>query len=352
MRPVPSGRRSKGGRRYAYYSCPRHYEGACANHRHVPEEQLREAVVACVRARLFPAPGSTGEVPAWFPELMALVQAELQRSCEDEPDHAGVIAQESQTLAKQLAGWSLTLGEPDLPPGVRSDLVARYEAARNRKQELDQRLAGSAAMRNHVERTLDPRVVIDPLQRLGDVLAAYNPTLVNLELSRHIERVDCFPDGRVTMRGTYLGVFEGAVELLGQSDVVRSVSGESTTSNGFEPIVPRRRGRLRLPNLSADNQAVLGDAALSLDPKRFAGVPETFFWTDAFVLESKMSWAEAHAEEVYEAKQATGLSCSALAARFGKTRPTIKHAWDIAVARRTSEDLTDPPSEPVSPADV
>ena len=338
MRPVPSGPRSKGGRRLVYYSCPRHYEGACANHRHVREEQLREAVVARVRARLFPAPGSTGEGPAWFPELMALVQAELQRSCEDEPDHAGVIAQESQTLAKQLAGWSMTLGDPDLPPGVRSDLVARYEAARNRKQELDQRLAGLAAMRNHVERTLDPGVVIDQLQRLGDVLAAYNPTLANLELSRHIERVACFPDDRVTMRGTYLGVFEGAVELLGQSDVVRSVSGESTTSNGFEPIVPRRRGRMRIPNLSAESNEALGGVDTVLDPERFAGLPPNFFWTESFVLTEKLSWAEANATEVVRLR-ASRLTIEKLAEHFGKTPQTIRKALRIGAAALPDQEL-------------
>ena len=58
MRPVPSGRASKGGRRYLYYACPGMIAGACANKTYVPEGWLREAVVARLRARLFPPPES------------------------------------------------------------------------------------------------------------------------------------------------------------------------------------------------------------------------------------------------------------------------------------------------------
>jgi DNA invertase Pin-like site-specific DNA recombinase len=56
LRPVPSGRKSKAGRRYVYYTCPRHYDGSCSNGRHMPEDRLREAVIARLRARLFPPP--------------------------------------------------------------------------------------------------------------------------------------------------------------------------------------------------------------------------------------------------------------------------------------------------------
>ncbi|MEJ7636880.1 MAG: recombinase family protein [Singulisphaera sp.] len=78
-RPVSSGRTSSEGRRYVYYACPRHYDGACANGRHVPEDQLRAAVIARLRARVFPAPGPDDRVPPWLPGLTALVQQELDR---------------------------------------------------------------------------------------------------------------------------------------------------------------------------------------------------------------------------------------------------------------------------------
>ena len=56
MRPMPSGRTSKAGKRYLYYACPGALVGSCTNRRYVPEPWLREAVLAKVRARLFPAP--------------------------------------------------------------------------------------------------------------------------------------------------------------------------------------------------------------------------------------------------------------------------------------------------------
>lgn len=82
------------------------------------------------------------------------------------------------------------------------------------------------------------------------------------------------------------------------------------------------------------------------DPERFAELPGTFLWTESFVISEKISWAEEHAEEVYQAKLSTGLSFNKLVERFGKSRPTIKHAWDIAVERRRTEaaglGLTEP----------
>jgi DNA invertase Pin-like site-specific DNA recombinase len=85
LRPVPSGRQSKAGKKYVYYACPRYYGGACPNSRHVPEDRLREAVIARLRARLFPPPGQAGQAPAWLPELLAAVRQEQQRYRDDEP---------------------------------------------------------------------------------------------------------------------------------------------------------------------------------------------------------------------------------------------------------------------------
>ncbi|MEJ7636882.1 MAG: hypothetical protein WKF75_02550 [Singulisphaera sp.] len=186
--------------------------------------------------------------------------------------------------------------------------------------------------------------MVDQLHRLGEVLAGYNPTVGNLELSRHIERIETFPDGRVVLRGTLMGLFEGAAGLLGRGETVEAGDGGPMPANGFAPVVPRRRGRLRVPDLSAGGQAEAGARDTALDPDRFAGMPERLFWTESFVIAPKVSWAEGHAEEVYQAKLATGLSFSKLSERFGKTRPTVQHAWEIAAARRQSESTGEVPS--------
>src|SRR5262249_8392188 len=161
--------------------------------------------------RLFP-PSSAGDpLPAWLPEMMALVHEELRRCRADAPDQTAANQKELQELERQLAGWSMTLGEPALPATVRADIVAHYEQAKTRQQQLMHAIADKMALEHHVTEMLDERVLIQRLHELSEMLAKFNPTLVNLELSKHIERIDCFADGRVEMRGTLLGLFEGAV---------------------------------------------------------------------------------------------------------------------------------------------
>jgi DNA invertase Pin-like site-specific DNA recombinase len=334
MRPVPTGATSKTGRKYTYYTCPRHYEGACHNSRHFPERQLREAVLSRFRSRLFPPTGWDGEAPEWFPGLMHLVQQEHRRYQADTPDRAAAIEKELQDLNRQLQGWTMTLGDPQLAATVRGQIVGHYEAALSRRQQLEEVLNGEHARQQHIERTLDPKAVIAQLHRLSEVLASYNPTLGNLELGRHIDRIDCFADGGVMMRGTLLGLFEGAVELLSRDDRPASGSPDPQLTGPYRPVVPRRRGRLRIPDLAADSKTSICDVDSSLHPQRFAGLAEPLFWTESFVMPRRLSWAEEHAEEVYLTRSTTGLSFKELATRFGKSRPTMQHAWRIADGRR------------------
>jgi hypothetical protein len=183
---------------------------------------------------------------------------------------------------------------------------------------------------------LNPEEVIAQLHKLDEVLAGFNPTLGNLELSKHIDGIVCHPDGRVELCGTMVGLFDGAVELLSRDDGAPSEVQEPSTTGEIQQVKPRRRGRLRVPTLTSQSAAVLRSVDTVLDPERFAGLPEPFFWNETFVMTEKRSWAEEHSEAVYEAKLSTGLSFNKLAERFGMTRPTIKRAYDIAAARRDS----------------
>ncbi len=56
MRPIGSGSRSKAGKKYVYYQCPRSADGNCINQRTIPEQWLREVVVTCIKERLFAMP--------------------------------------------------------------------------------------------------------------------------------------------------------------------------------------------------------------------------------------------------------------------------------------------------------
>jgi hypothetical protein len=191
------------------------------------------------------------------------------------------------------------------------------------------------------DRVLDPSGLPRRLERLVAALADMNPTMANLELSRHLERIDCFPDGRIVVRGTYLGLFEGAAELLRRCSVKEPALGDPAILGG-QRSTPRRRSRLRVPDLTPEGQALQAEVDRALDPNRFAGLPEEVMWTETFWLEKTPGWAEQHAEEVYEAKERTGLSFNKLAVLFKKSRPTVQHAWEIAAARRGGSTTENP----------
>jgi DNA invertase Pin-like site-specific DNA recombinase len=326
MRPVPSKREAKMGRQYAYayYACPRARSGACKNDCYVREDHLREAVVARLRSRLFPTPGAPDQVPDWFPDLVARVQQELDRHHDTEPDRKAIREAELRELGERLAGWTLTLGDPKLPSTVRTDITRHYEQAKSRQAELEAQVEGDRALGEHLSRALDSRVVVEHLHRLAEVLAGHNPTLGNLELSRHIEHVLCYPDGRVEMRGTWLGVFDGAVHLLS-----RTAADSPSPPDRFPGVTPRKRGRLRLPNLSAEAGAAMAEVDTSLDPERFAGLADGFFWSDDVTVERALSWAEANAVAVAQARS-EGRTHEQLADEFGVSIPTVRNALRIA----------------------
>jgi hypothetical protein len=339
LRPVPSGRQSKAGRRYVYYTCPRHYDGACDNTRYFPEDQLRKAVVDRLRTRLFLPPEAAGQTPSWLPELMEQVHLELRRHQVDEPGRSAAIQEELRRLDGQITGWSMSLGNPQLPSSVRDEIEGRFAQAKQRQQDLEQSLAAERALERHLAQTLGPEQLIGQLRQLDEILEGYNPTLGNLELSNHIAEIVCHVDGHVELRGTMLGLFDGATELLSQNKGgAETETPASGTSPGFPTVKPRRRGRMRIPNLSAESNERLGGVDTVLDPERFAGLPPNFFWTESFVLTEKLSWAEANATEVVRLR-ASRLTIEKLAEHFGKTRPTIRKALRIGAAALPDQEL-------------
>lgn len=327
MRIMPSGRRSKTGTRYIYYNCPRHLDGSCSNGKYVPEDQLREAVVSRLRARLFPLGMSAGQPPEWLPDLLQRVQAELDRYRQYEPGRAELRAQEIKELDDQLAGWRITLSNSKTSAILRDAINADYDKTARRKEELEQERDSDSALLEHVKNTLEPGRVLQALGKLHGVLAAHNPTQINLELSKHIDMIVCHADGRIEMRGTCLGLFSGAAELLGRGQTPPAEPPAS--ADGFAPVKPRRRGRLRLPSLTAESQDALPDVETALDPERFAEVPAQFFWTEEFWVTGKQCWAEQHAAAVARGR-AEGKTMAELAEQFGKTVPTIRHALRCA----------------------
>jgi site-specific DNA recombinase len=325
--PRSSGRKSKAGTCYTYFTCPRHTDGACINAAHIREQHLTPTVVSQIRRRLFPSPEQAGSIPEWFPELVHQVQAELDRLRQAEPTQADAMREKIQKIDKQLAGWTMTLGDPNLPATVRQDFVLNYDRAKQEKGHLEAELRSQEAMAEHVRAVLDPAQVLESLKRLDEVLARGNATLANLELARHIDRIDCYHDGSVVLRGTFLGLLKGGVELLGgDREMQQPVPGEPDRAP-FARVVPRRLTRRRVPTLSA-GQPDGSDDVRALDPRRFAGLADAFIWKEQLQLPKTTSWAEAHAQKVFTLWAADPKSepLSRLAKHFGVSIPTVREA--------------------------
>ncbi|MBL8792400.1 MAG: recombinase family protein [Planctomycetia bacterium] len=333
MRPSPSKFTNQNtGKvwRRTYYVCPSYIARTCPNGHYLPEDALRETVVARIRARLFPPPPLGRQLPDWFPGLVEQVQQELQRQAQQQPDERAAWEQEKKDLEERVAGWSLSLANPRLDASLRADIENQYGQTKARLAQLQQLLADQAGKEGYMCRMLDPDLVVDRLRRLGEVLAGNNPTQGNIELSRHVERIACFADGQVVLRSTPLGIFDGGVQWLrrpqGGSGATAAVKG---VSGPVAQVQPRRRAPLRVEEPAAGDDH--GDSAVDIaDPARFAGLDACWFWEEPLELPRSLSWAEAHAAEV--ARLRTTLTMEQLAAHFGKTIPTIRNALRKAAA--------------------
>ena len=263
----------------------------------------------------------------WFPELVSQIQVRLEDLTAERHQQRPALQKELEELLAKVKGWSQSLAKPDLDPTLRAAIEAQWSEALERQQEIEQSLAEEDAKRSNLAQTFHPQQVVDRLSRLENVLASNNPTLGNLELSLHIDRIKGFPDGRVVMRTSKLGA------LTGTANLIRGVNGDcclEETSPGGEAVdrvPPRRRARLRVVDSTDDDLKAAVDVAI--DPHRFAGLNDSWFWEDIFQVPEPTCWAEQHAAEVARVR-ATGLTMEQLASHFGRTPPTIRSALRYA----------------------
>ncbi len=201
-------------KRYPAYSCPGSVSGVCPNSTRVPEEWLREVVISTMRQRLFPGYGRNSLEPDWLAPLGEDVRREIACMVDNEPNPCTAVEEELKGLRAKQAGWSLFLANRDLNPAIRAAIEAEWEKALARQQEIEGFLAGREHHHQRVEDVLDSKQALDCLGRLPEVLPLNNPTLGNLELSLHIDRIDCFQDGKIVMRTRKLGALTGTLEML------------------------------------------------------------------------------------------------------------------------------------------
>ncbi len=124
-----------------------------------------------------------------------------------------------------------------------------------------------------------------------------------------------------------------AVVLRGV-EVTKGTSLSGSEASGYR-VTPRRRALLRLEAEDGDFDELMDRIHTATDPNRFAGLPEDWFWIDEYQMPTKSYWAHDNAQRVlarYEEIKATGKkpSLNAMAKEFGRSRPTISRALDIA----------------------
>jgi hypothetical protein len=321
---------TKGGeqRRYTGYVCPVVSSGNCENKTRVPEDWLRKTVVDALlmRLQLLPSPeGGLANHEQMLATLTALVEREFKQMTENRPSQAAAYQSEIIDLQRQMTGWSLSLGRPELPEAIRRKLEQEWQNASEREAELQRLLSAEAVLQQQQTLTVDSDQVRESLQRLHESLLGDNATLANFQLALHIDTIRCYPTGQVVMRTCKLGIVPNVEELVARFQT--STDGSANTASHS-----RRRGRLALDGEIADDD---GNAEhFVLAPDRFHGLPEEFFWEQSFSIPKKQSWAERHANEVHERRQAPGMTFPKLSEEFGKSIPTIRKALKIAAARR------------------
>jgi DNA-directed RNA polymerase specialized sigma24 family protein len=207
------------------------------------------------------------------------------------------------------------------------------------QQEIESLLMEIEHYQQQVEEMLAPGQVLDRLNRLPEVLALNNPTLGNLELSLHIDRIDCFKAGKVVMRTCKLGALAGAAEFLTE-DVARPTKTRQVACDGTKRAVPRRRARLRVEQAEG-NRDLKASADTAADPNRFAGLSEEWFWEDVFQIPEK-TWPFQEMA-IGAATRRPGQTHEKLAENFGVTVPTIRKA--LRYAAEVDERFRELPSK-------
>jgi hypothetical protein len=265
------------------------------------------------------------DLPDWFGPLCDEIRAELARLDGGRHDHRPVLEREAAELESKIRGWSLSLAKPDLPADVRDDIESGYAGARARIREIQAALAGEDGRAAQRDRLLDPAAALARLRRLADVLARGNVTLGNLELGRHIDRIDAFADGSVVMRTSRLGIFEGAIAELSRPGAAPAPAGATPRAK------PRRRSRLRVDEPAPGGAMAPGDDQPGLDPRRFDGLDAGWFWEDPVPISGPSCWSSDNAAAVARVRRENpGWTLARLCAHFGKTAPTIRKALKLA----------------------
>jgi uncharacterized protein (DUF433 family) len=260
----------------------------------------------------------------WFQDLSLRIREDIVR-VHQERDYLlpGKLEQIKQCEEDQH-GLTKSLANPNLNLDVRSAIEREFQASIERKRELENEVHALKSLANVTEVKLDPQEIVDRLNKLSDLLAGDNATRTNIELMRHIEGIRCFSDGRVVVRSCKYGAFY--VEKF--ENQIESPRSEDVANGSKRTPRPRRRSARRLDCEDAGPELrEIADWATRLD--RFAGLDDSWFWEDAFMIPEPTFRAKEIATEVASLRK-QGWTHERLAEHFDVTVPTIRKSLKIA----------------------
>jgi len=255
----------------------------------------------------------------WLPALTGQVEQALRQLALRNHDNRPALEQELRELDGKIQGWRDSLAKPNLQAVVREGLESDWAAAHDRRQQVEQLLAQQVHRDLRAERIVKPADVLERLDRLAGLLTSNDPTRGNLELSLHIDRITCFPDGKVTLRTCKLGMLPDALELF----VTEPATADSASAPANGDAMPRRRSRLRVDDTD-DTTDLRALAEFATRTDRFVELGDEWFWIDEFrIPDGPTAWSAENAEAVFNRRQQSRLPYSKLAEEFSVTSPTI-----------------------------
>lgn len=329
-------------RQYCYYTCPRRRSGCCKNDVSVPAEWIEEHVVTTLLKELFGLDENATSDNSCLDrealsgsdvldELCREIQAAIETMVEDGASPCDSLEAEREQLIASKAGHLKSLGNANLDDSVREALTEEMAATVKRLKEIEGELALQAARDDALRTVVNRDRVLDQLCDFYRIITTKSASAINILLHHHIDRIECFPDGRVRTIWTRLGIMGGReIEaFLAWFAAEECEDGEDhERPEGW--IKPRRRAARKIGMEIEDFEEAQAANEFAIDPHRFEGLDIRWFIVTETTVPVPKCWAEEHAKEVAEFRLESGLSMEKTAAHFGVTSPTIRHALKVA----------------------
>jgi DNA invertase Pin-like site-specific DNA recombinase len=326
---------TKGGdtKVYCSYTCPNRRNGICENDKPVKEEWLREIVVKKLVERLLSDEETKLSLIA---EVRAMVEEQRVKDHAQHDRSLPRFQSELAELQKKVSGWAITLSQPQVSSILRDNLIADSNAALERIEEIKVILESRASESVVFERLVQESEIEASLNRLSEALTGECPTLANLELSTHIDHIECFQDGRVVCRSCKIGSVPDAVIWFSQSHEDSKPSADTNAAGNYR-TKPRRRAWMNVDDSSCTDEKLRDRMNMATDPHRFDRLPDNWFWVDEFQIPEPTCWTKENAVAVLERfnklnDSGQKFTLNTLAREFSVSRPTISRALDIALS--------------------